>query len=111
MNELATEEMESSTDPIRQKASGRPLQTMHTQRTVLDADDELVSPKHKRVVTQYSTDASGAAELHLYYGENEISFDEPGLFAFGKSKQSRFVARTAANLGQWVRLATCSDAS
>ncbi len=112
MNELATEEMESSTDPIRQKASGRPLQTMHTQRTVLDADDELVFPKHKRVVTQYSTDASGAAELHLYYGENEISFDEPGLFAFGKSKQSRFVARTAATSGNgydWPRVQTLPE--
>jgi hypothetical protein len=59
MNELANEEMESRTDPIRQEASGCPLQTMHTQCTVLDADDELVFPMHKRVVTQYSTDASG----------------------------------------------------
>ena len=80
MNELATEEMESSEERIRQEASGCPLQTMHTQRTVLDADDELVFPKHKCVVTQYSTDASGTAELHLYYGEKEICFDEPGLW-------------------------------
>jgi hypothetical protein len=76
---------------------------------VLDADDELVFPKHKRVVTQYSTDASGAAELHLYYGEKEISFHEPGLFAFGEklAKQSRFVARTATTWGEgydWPRV-------
>jgi hypothetical protein len=63
MNELATEEMESSKEPIRHEASGRPLQTMHTQRTLLDADDELVFPMHKRVVTEYSTDGSGIAEL------------------------------------------------
>jgi len=109
MNELATEVVESSRDRIRQEPSGCPLQSMHTQRTVLDADDELVFPKHKRVVTQYSTDASGAAELHLYYGEKEISFDEPGLFAFGErlAKQSRFVARTATTWGEgydWPRV-------
>jgi len=109
MNELATEEMESSKEPIGQEASGCPLQTMQTQRTVLDADDELVFPKHRRVVTQYSTDASGAAELHLYYGDKEISFDEPGLFAFGEglAKQSRFVAGTATTWGEgydWPRV-------
>jgi hypothetical protein len=65
MNELATEEMESSNEPIGQEASGCPLQTMHTQRTVLDADDEIVFPKHKRVATEYSTDESGVTELHV----------------------------------------------
>jgi hypothetical protein len=102
MNEMAIEEMESSTDPIRQEASGCPLQTMHTQRTVLDADDELFFTKHKRVVTQYTTDASGVTELHLYYGEKEILFDEPELFAFGEglAKYSRFVARTATTWGE-----------
>ena len=82
MNELATEETESSKERIRQEASGCPLQTMQLQRTVLDADDELVFPKHTCVFTQYSADASGAAELHLYYGEKEISFDEPGLWSY-----------------------------
>jgi hypothetical protein len=38
MNEPATEEMESSKESMRQEASGCPLQTMHTQRTVPDAD-------------------------------------------------------------------------
>jgi hypothetical protein len=109
MNELATEEMESSNEPIEQEAFGCPLQTRHTQRTVLDADDEIVFPKHKRVVTEYSTDASGVTELHVYYGEKEISFDEPGLFAFGEglAKQSRFVAGTATTWGEgydWPRV-------
>ena len=80
MNELAIEEMESSEERSRQKASGCPLQTMQLQRTVLDADDELVFPKRTCVFIPYSTDRSGAAELHLYYGEKEISFDEPGLW-------------------------------
>jgi hypothetical protein len=38
MNEPATEEMESSKESMRQEASGCPLQIMHTQRTVPDAD-------------------------------------------------------------------------
>jgi hypothetical protein len=80
MNELATEDMESSEERISQEGSGCSLQTMQTQRTVLDTDDELVFPKHTCMFTQYSTDGSGAAELHLYYGEKEISFDEPGLW-------------------------------
>jgi hypothetical protein len=109
MNELVFERMESSNEASGQEDSGCPLQALHTQRTLLDADDELVFPKHKRVVTQYSTDASGAVELHLYYGEKEISFDEPGLFAFGEglAKHSRFVARTATTWGEgydWPRV-------
>jgi hypothetical protein len=51
MSELTTEEMVSSDEAIRQEASGCPLQTMHPQRTVLDANDELVFLKHKRVGT------------------------------------------------------------
>jgi hypothetical protein len=74
MNELATEEMESSEERIRQEASGCPLQTMQLRRTVLDADDELVFPKHTFVFTQYSTDESGGSrttpllwrERHLF---------------------------------------------
>ncbi len=106
MNELATEEMESGKDPMGQEGSGCPLQT--TQRTVL-ADDELVFRKHRRVVTEYSTDASGTTELHLYYGEKDISFDDPLLFAFGEglAKQSRFVAGSATMWGDgydWPRV-------
>jgi hypothetical protein len=109
MNELMLEVMESSNEASGQEASGCPMQAMRTQRTSLDADDELVFPKHKRVVTQYSTDESGVTELHLYYGKEEISFDEPELFAFGEglAKHPRFVARTATTWGEgydWPRV-------
>ncbi|NOT11715.1 MAG: hypothetical protein HOP23_07795 [Methylococcaceae bacterium] len=75
----------------------------------LNADDELVFPLHKRVIVQYSKDSSGSRELHLYYGDKEISFDEPELFEFGENlaKQSRFVAKTATEWGQcydWPRI-------
>ncbi|MGH8652751.1 MAG: hypothetical protein ACREYE_11550 [Gammaproteobacteria bacterium] len=109
MNELVFERMESSSEASGQEDSGCPLQALYRQWTLLDADDELVFPKHKCEVTQYSTDASGAVELHLYYGEKEISFDEPELFAFGEglAKHSRFVARTATTWGEgydWPRV-------
>src|SRR5215510_3809866 len=82
---------------------------MPTPRPVLEANDELVFPHYRRVITQYSTDASGTTELHLYCGAKEISFDEPELFAFGEglSKHARFVARTATTWGEgydWLRV-------
>ena len=64
----------------------------------LEMDDMLELPLHKRMVVQYGTDEeSGARELRLFYGEKEISFDEPDLFAFGETlaKQSRFRAGDA----------------
>jgi hypothetical protein len=109
MNELMLEVMESSNEASRKEASGCTMHALRTQRTLLDADDELVFPKHRRVFTSYSTDAAGVTELHLYYGEKEILFDEPELFAFGEglAKQSRFVARTATTWGEgydWPRV-------
>lgn len=76
---------------------------------LVDPDDELVLPMNKRTVAQYSTNEDGATELHLYYGDKEISFDETDLFAFGEqlAQQSRFVARTATTWGgnhAWPRV-------
>lgn len=109
MNELMLERMESSNEAIEQEAADCPMQGLRAQRAELEADEELVFPKHKRLVTQYLTDKSGASELHLYYGEKEISFDDPELFAFGEglAKQSRFVAGTATSWGEgydWPRV-------
>jgi hypothetical protein len=109
MNELMLEVMESSNEASGQEAAGCPMHALRTQRTLLDADDELVFPKHRRVFTSYSTDAVGVTELHLYYGEKEILFDDPELLAFGEGlvKQSRFVARTATTWGKgydWPRV-------
>lgn len=63
----------------------------------LEPHEELVFPKHKRLVAEYSVGESDQRELHLYYGEKEIVFDEPELFAFGESlaRQPRFIAGDA----------------
>jgi hypothetical protein len=102
MNESKLASMESSHTAQGLHAPGCPMQAMQVPPPVLEADDELVFPQLKRVVTQYTTDASGTPELHLYYGEKEIVFDEPGLFAFGEglAKQSRFIAKTAVTWGE-----------
>lgn len=75
----------------------------------LAADDELIFPRHKRVFAQYITSEGGVTELRLYYGDKEISFDEPELFEFGEglAKQPRFIAGTATTWGanyEWPRI-------
>ena len=62
-------------------------------------DTELCLPLHKRVVTQYAVGENGARELRLYYGDKEISFDEPELFAFGETlaRKARFKAGEAVS--------------
>jgi hypothetical protein len=91
------------------KASGCPMHAMPPQPRGLDAGDQLVFPMHKRVITQYSVDPSGARELHLYYGDKEISFDEPELFAFGEqlARHSSFVAVSSTTWGpgyEWTKM-------
>ena len=80
-----------------------------TRQASLAATDELVLPKHKRVFVQYVDGENGARELRLYYGDKEISFDEPELFDFGEglAKQSRFMAGDATTWGanyDWPRM-------
>jgi hypothetical protein len=75
----------------------------------LEAQHELVFPAHKRITANYSSNAEGARELHLQYGEKEIVFDEPELFAFGEglARHSRFVASSATTWGEgydWPRV-------
>ena len=84
-----------------------PMHAAHAWTADLDAADELVLPMHKRMVTQYAT--TGTRELRLFYGDKEISFDEPDLFVFGETlgKQSRFVAGAATSWGEgyaWSRV-------
>ncbi len=71
----------------------------------------LLFPMHKRVITQYLPDESGKQVLFLFYGDQEISFDEPELFAFGEAlaKQSRFMAGAAVSWGEgytWPQIQT-----
>lgn len=77
--------------------------------TVVSPSDELVLPQHRRTIVQYLANGNGAVELHLYYGDKDISFDEPGLFPFGETlaKQARFIAGDAADWGEgyeWPRI-------
>jgi hypothetical protein len=109
MDEPTVEGMESSIEAIPQEASGCPVDAMHTQHVSVEPDDVLLLPHHKRVVTAYSTNAGGEPALHIYYGEKEILFDEPALFAFGEglAAQARFVAKTATTWGEgyaWPRV-------
>lgn len=80
----------------------------------LRREDALVVPMSKRMVIQYATGAGGAAELTLYYGDKEISFDEPELFAFGEAlaRQDSFVAGDAVTWGagyEWSRVKELLD--
>jgi hypothetical protein len=76
---------------------------------VVSPSDELVLPQHRRTVVQYLADENGAVELHLYYGDKDISFDEPDLFPFGETlaRQAQFAAGDAADWGEgyeWPRI-------
>ena len=86
-----------------------PLESPLPGRTIVGADDLLVLSMQKRMVVQYATGESGSPELHLYYGDKEVTFDEPKLFGFGEAlaKQSQFRAGTAASWGRgcdWTRV-------
>src|SRR5262245_6662405 len=94
---------------IEPEASRCPMHAMRLQSDALQPDDELVLPKPKRMAASYSTNEQGATELHLYYGEKEILFDEPELFAFGEglAKQTSFPAVSATSWGagyEWPRV-------
>jgi hypothetical protein len=81
----------------------------HPNHPVLLPTDVLHLPLHQRMVTQHATGESGQPELRLFYGDKEISFDEPELFVFGETlaKKARFVAAdvlTWGSPGDWPRL-------
>jgi hypothetical protein len=75
----------------------------------LTEDTKLLFLQHRRLFVEYSTTASGERELHLYYGDKEISFDDPELFAFGEglAKHEQFQAREVIAWGtgyEWTRV-------
>ena len=116
MQESRCERMDMKDEVKATDIVGCPMDAIHPERPTLAADDELIFPYHKRVVAQYATDASGGRELHLYYGEKEISFDEPELFAFGEglARYERFLARDAIAWGtgyEWPRIRDCLNNS
>ncbi|MCA3572646.1 MAG: hypothetical protein IOC86_01935, partial [Aestuariivirga sp.] len=88
---------------------------MHAAAARLAPDDELVLEMPKRMVLQHLTAEDGAPLLALFYGGQEITFDEPHLFAFGETlaKQSRFTAADAMGWGEsldWSEVSSCLEA-
>lgn len=78
-------------------------------RPVVSRWDDLVIPKHRRMVVQHATNEAGATELRLYYDDKEIVFDEPELFPFGETlaRQARFTAGDAMGWSEgydWSRI-------
>jgi hypothetical protein len=77
---------------------------MHAKAAILPslkAEDSLLFHKNNRALTAYTFNDAGARELHVYFGDNEINFDEPHLFAFGEAlaQQSTFTASDAMYWG------------
>ena len=60
--------------------------------------DELCLPLHRRMVVQYLPRADGVRQLHLYYGDKEISFDDPAMFPFGEALGALLTRTPAARL-------------
>lgn len=92
-------------------ANGCPMHTGTTKEINIGPDDCLYFPSHKRAISQYAKNESGATELRLYYEDKEISFDEPELFAFGESlvRQPKFSAIAATTWGNgysWAQVKT-----
>lgn len=65
---------------------------------IVQRDDLLVFPMSKSAVVQHGSDADGAAMLTLFYGDKEVTFDDPAHFGFGEmlARQSHFAAGDAA---------------
>ena len=81
--------------PTAQRAAGI-LDTDTTTRPA--ADDMLVLPLHRRMVLQRLTGDSGSTELHLFYGSQVVTFDDPAMFGFAETLAAtpRFRAGDAA---------------
>lgn len=71
----------------------------------LQHGDELIFPLMKSAMIQYVGDPEAPTELHFFYWDKEITFDDPAQFAFGEAlaKQTRFVACEAMGWagGDW----------
>ena len=94
---------------LRTEGNVCPMAAAEATPSVVSQSDELVFPKHRQTVVQFLVGETGAAALHLYYGDKEISFDDPDLFVFGETlaSQARFAAGDAMAWGDgyaWSRV-------
>jgi hypothetical protein len=89
-----------------------PAHALVVNRNVAE-DDLLVFPMGKSAVAQYSESSDSPRELKVFYGDKEISFDDPEQFAFGEAlvKQTKFVAKDALNWSGsgWPRVSEMLD--
>ncbi len=99
---------------VNEQPSGEDSATtlLSASRSVAE-DDDLVFPMGKSAIAQYFEEVGSPRELKIFYGDKEISFDDPGQFAFGEAlvKQTRFVAKDAMNWSSsgWPRVSEMLD--
>ena len=101
MNESMHEHMDLMEEHATSNVDGCPMDGMPSEDPQLDENTNLLFREHRHLFVEYSTAESGDRELHLYYGDKEIAFDDPELFAFGEglAKHERFMAREATTWG------------
>src|SRR5574337_1679761 len=109
MNESLRRQIDMQDGVQTPTISGCPMHGHHGDQSSLEPEDKLFCPHYRRMVSEYVTIESGGQELRIYYGEKEITFDEPGLFQFGEglAAHERFVARDATSWGggyHWSRV-------
>ena len=65
----------------------------------VDPKDVLYIPNRRRLTHAMLPNEAGQDELHIFYGEKEITMDEPDLLPFGLKllKVERFVAEEATS--------------
>lgn len=91
-----------------------PHAVMGDEISVLSRDSILVLEHHKRIVLQRIVSQDGAPELHLFYGDKHVSFDETDLFAFAETlaRTPRFAAGDVTSWGEaleWPRMRDLLD--
>lgn len=109
MSESSCSQVDMQEEIQTPNSTGCPMDGQYADQSSLEPEDMLCCPHHRRMVSEYVTTESGGQELHIYYGEKDITFDEPELFQFGESlaAHERFVARDATNWGagyDWSRV-------
>jgi hypothetical protein len=83
---------------------------MQPERAPVDPHETLFVPRRRRFVSEYVAGEDGSRELHLYFGLQEITFDEPELFPWAEKliEQESFLAGSATTWSsqplEWARV-------
>src|SRR4051812_29286213 len=87
-----------------------PGDSMEPDRAPVDPHETLFVPRRRRFVSEYVTAEDGTRELHLYFGLQELTFDEPDLFPWAEklTEQESFLAGSATTWSSapldWARV-------